>query len=164
MKTSFLILGALILSITIASAQSIPPFPGIRFQATLSDKGGNFVNGTHPVTLRIYKDSSGGLPIYTQLYSAQINNGILDVMINLNHLPFDCLYWVETQLDNEVFAPRTQLGSVPYSFHALRADTASFSRTIADSSVNSSKIQKGAIQFVNIAQSGAGLGQVEGIE
>lgn len=161
MKTLSLILAIISLGVLSVYAQSVPPLPGIRIQASLTDNAGNLVSGSYPVTIRIYRDSSSGLPIYAQYFaSLGISNGILDVMVSASGLRYDSLYWVETQLNNEIFAPRTELASVPYAFYALRSDTASFTKTIADSAVGSSKIQRAAIQFNHIGQNGAAPGQV----
>ena len=129
MKSFFLLFVLLIVAIQFGLAQSLPPFPGIRIQGSLTTNLGQPITGSHDVTIRIYTQQTGGLPIYAQVYSGlTINKGILDVIVNVSGLPFDSLYWAETQLDNEVFLPRTQLLSVPYSFHALKADTSVFAR------------------------------------
>jgi len=162
MKSLLLPFLLLILAIQFGNAQSLPPYPGIRFQGSLTTNLGQPITGSHDVTVRIYTQSTGGLPIYAQVYSGlTINKGILDVIVNVSGLPFDSLYWAETQLDNEVFLPRTQLLSVPYSFHAFKADTSAFARAaypvgfaggglsgqypnpvIADSSLTASKFKK----------------------
>ncbi len=190
MKTLSLVVALNFLPILLGYAQPVPPFPGVRIQASLTDNAGSLVSGSFPVTIRIYRDSSGGLPIYAQFYSnLSIANGILDVMVSAAGLRYDSLYWVETQLSNEVFSPRTQLASVPYAFHALRSDTAAYAHAahptgiaggglsglypnpvvadssitsgkIADSAVTPTKIPNASIGFAKLAQNGAATGQV----
>ena len=150
--------------------QSIPPFPGIRLQGSLTDNSGNPLNGVYSLTVRIYKTPSGGIPIYTEVYdTVKLSNGVLDVMVDAVSLTFDSLYWIETQLGNEVFSPRTQLASVPYAFHASWTDTASYAKSappigpaggeltgtypnpvLQDSSITTAKIKDGTIQRADV--------------
>lgn len=172
-----LILSMFCICYSVTIAQMVPPLPGIRMQGTLTDNGGNLITGSHDITIRIYKVPTGGLPIYAEYFGGIVfSNGILDLMVNSTSLRYDSLYWVETQLDNEVFSPRVQLASVPYAFRALRSDSAYYASPIgmaggalsgnypnpgiANNAVTSAKIEDSTIQFLDLGRNGASTGQV----
>src|SRR6185436_6257049 len=105
-----------------------------------------------------------------EVYNNQVfTNGILDLLVGATALPYDSLYYIETQLDNEVFSPRTQLASTPYALHAFRADTAAYAKVAApigsaggalSGSYPNPILADTSILFNKFAQNGAATGQV----
>jgi hypothetical protein len=108
----------------------IPPI--ISYQGVLTDAGGQpKPDGTYQLKLRLYDAATAGNVVWRDdNMSVQTVGGIFSTMIGgpgKQPLPvFDRPYWLGVEVDGQgEMTPRTQLASVPYSLHAMRADTAS---------------------------------------
>jgi len=82
MKTKYSAL-ALLLSVSLASAQTVPNL--LSYQGRVTDASGTLIGNSAPVnrtvTFRIYSDSSGGSALYAETQNATISGGEFSVLI-----------------------------------------------------------------------------------
>lgn len=98
----------------------------INYQGMLTDTGGNPVNGSRILVLRIYDDTTGGIIQWGDTVYTNIVNGLFNVVLGEHlalNLAFDKPYWLEVQVNSEVM-PRIKLTSVGYAYRAEVADSA----------------------------------------
>ncbi len=120
----------IILLVSITTAQ-VPQV--LNYQGQLNDDTGEPVaNGTYPIVFTIYDavDASSGL-WYSGIQNIMVVNGLFNYQLgSTNPLPStiftDSSRWLGIRVDGEDIVPRTQLITVPYAYHALRADTAEY--------------------------------------
>jgi len=107
----------------------------INYQARLTDKQGQPLEGRHSITFRIYDVENGGSHLWEEIRGGDgdeenkidINKGIVSVMLGDKtslDLPFDEKYYLEIIVDGEVMSPRQRITSVGYAFKAESANTA----------------------------------------
>lgn len=108
------------------------------YQGVLKDAGGNPVTDTKTITFRLYDavDAVTGSAIWSEQLTVQIDNGVFSVILGeTTALPdlFPAPAWlgIDVGATGEELSPRTRLTSSPYSFHALRADTAQYAFSAA---------------------------------
>ena len=133
----------LVLLGNIVSSQ-IPPT--ISYQGVLTDAEGNPRDGTFALAFKLYEAAAGGSPLWEETQQVQVKNGLFNVILgktNPLELPFDTPYWLGITVDSGTeLQPRIQLAAVPYSLNA---------RSVADSSVSTTKIQNGAVTQAKLA-------------
>ena len=113
------------------SANSVVPAT-VKFTGTLSEPSGKALTGTVGVTFLLYKEQSGGAPLWMETQNVQPdNNGRYSVMLGstTSHgIPADAFAagearWIGVQPNGEAEQPRVELGSVPYALKAADAQT-----------------------------------------
>jgi hypothetical protein len=101
----------------------------ISHQGYIADSTGVGLNGVFPMTFGFFADSTGGSAILSQSLSAvTITKGVFSVNLDVSSISFTSQYWLETSINGQTLAPRTELTSAPYSLYSLTADTASYAR------------------------------------
>ena len=114
-----------------ASADSVVPAV-VKFTGTLSDVEGKPLAGTVGVTFMLYKEQTGGAPLWIETQNVQADkNGHYSVMLGsaTSHgLPLEVFVagearWLGVQPSGQAEQPRTLLLSVPYALKALDAET-----------------------------------------
>ncbi len=138
----------------------------VAYQGVLSDTLGNpKPDGAYLLTFRLYEASGGGSPIWTEVKSIDVKQGLF--MTNLgDHDPFgtgvkfDKPYWLSLQVGAESeLLPRVALNAAAYSLISQTSDSARIAGTIPDNAVTSAKIANGTISLSDIGQNGASTGQ-----
>ena len=107
--------------------------PGVvKFAGVLNDAAGKPLTGIVGVTFFLYKDQSGGAPLWMETLNVQANpNGRYSVMLGstTNHgIPADAFAagearWIGIQVSGKAEQARVQLVSVPYALKAADAQT-----------------------------------------
>ncbi len=120
MKLFFYIFLAVCLMTAISAAQ-VPQI--ITHQGFLADSAGQPVNGTVPMTVRLFTDSLAGVPLYTENYdTVVVSSGVYNLGIHVNSTQFDSDRWLELEVNSATLTPRLRLTSVPFSYRADRAE------------------------------------------
>lgn len=131
------------LGLTTATTAGIPQM--INYQGYLTNPSGNPVgNGDYQIIFSIYDVLVGGTPIWASgSQTVSVNKGMfLYPLGSAAPLPddlfeADTLRWLGIKVgSDDELSPRTQLVSVPYAYHALRADTAAIALATIGSSSN----------------------------
>jgi hypothetical protein len=119
----------------------------ISYQGRLADSSGDPLTGKYNLEFRIYDVPTGGVPLWTEMWTGAnavgVSDGLFNVMLGSidNTLAsaiegHEELYLgITVGTDNEM-EPRVQLGSVPFSMQAM---------TVADGSITTEKIADGAV-------------------
>jgi len=101
----------------------------INYQGKLTDPTGKpVVDNTYSVTFKIYDNSAGNNPLWTEIQSVPVQKGIFSVMLGgvtpLN-LTFEKQYYLGIQVGQDAeMRPLQQLTSSGYAFRAENADNA----------------------------------------
>ncbi len=106
----------------------------ISYQGVLKDAGGNLLNESVNLTFSIYAVASEGTALWSEPQTVAVAQGVFSVILGSStplDLDFDAQYWLETAVYGTPLSPRTRLTSSPYSFNALRADTAQYALSAA---------------------------------
>ncbi len=105
----------------------------IAYQGVLTDPLGNpQADGQYVFTFRLYLSSSGGSPIWSEVKTLQLYEGLFYTALGDqtsfgSSVTFDRQYWIGVQVASDPeMTPRTPLTSVGYSLRTIRADTATF--------------------------------------
>jgi hypothetical protein len=93
------------------------------FQGVLRNADGTIVNdGTFEITVSIYDQESGDLPIWQEQQTVTTANGVFSIIIGEYQsldLDFRKQYWISTQIGTSAeSSPRIKLSSAPYAFIA----------------------------------------------
>ena len=125
----------------------------IGFQGVLGDgTGAALADGAYSVTFRLYDQSTGGSPLWTETQTLPVRDGVFDARLGAQTpltAAFDRAYWLGLSVDGGAeLVPRTTLASVPYAFHALQADVATALSAAATGVVQSVNDADGAITLV----------------
>ena len=110
----------------------------LNYQGRLTDTLGRMVRDSiYPVTFRLYKLSSGGVPFWSEARSVSTHGGLFNCLLGLvtpvESLPSGGACYLEMQFDPEpAMTPRIRIVSSAYSFFARKADTANVALTGAD--------------------------------
>lgn len=127
---------ALMLVVFRAWAMPAAPHQGpgvISYQGTLTEPGGQPVDGNVDMTFKLYDVSAGGTALWTEAHAGAnavpVSEGLFNVLLgSLTSIP--ATVWdhpslfLEVTAGGEVLAPREAVGSVPYALYALHADLA----------------------------------------
>ena len=114
-----------------ASADSVVPSM-VKFAGSLSDTDGKPLTGTVGVTFLLYKEQTGGSPLWLETQNVQADkNGHYSVMLGsatTHGLPPDIFVagearWLGVQASGQAEQARTLLLSVPYALKALDAES-----------------------------------------
>ncbi len=113
------------------NADSIVPGM-VKFTGTLNDVNGKPLTGTVGVTFLLYKEQSGGAPLWMETQNVQTDkNGGYSVMLGSSSshgIPAHAFTagearWIGVQVSGQAEQPRVELGSVPYALKAADAQT-----------------------------------------
>ena len=114
-----------------AARDSVVP-TNVKFNSTLNDINGKPLTGTVGVTFLLYKEQTGGAPLWMETQNVQADrNGHYSVMLGsaTSHgLPAEAFFvgearWLGIQPSGQAEQPRVVLASVPYALKALDAET-----------------------------------------
>ncbi|MFP4458447.1 MAG: hypothetical protein ACLFSQ_02525, partial [Candidatus Zixiibacteriota bacterium] len=82
----------------------------LSYQGKITDTDGTGLNGTYPVTFRIYDVETGGTELWSESHgSILISKGLFSVTLgNITPLDlgFDEQYWLEINIDGDDMSPR----------------------------------------------------------
>lgn len=145
----------IVLALSITGLSAVPQV--INYQGWLTDAMGDPIpDGNYQITFTIWNDESASAPT-NELWTSgpqtvSVEGGLLTYQLGSvpPYLPHDiftdtlCWLGIKVGADPEI-SPRTKLTSVPYAYHALRADSSGYAFSIADNSVTSGKIVDGTI-------------------
>lgn len=131
---------AVVLAMTVLAASfvyaDVPQL--INYQGRLTDNAGDPMDTTVLITFTIYDAATDGDSKWTETHSSvDVAEGLFNVLLG-STVPIDDSVFngpdrylgIKVGNDDEI-EPRTRLISVPYAYHALRADTADYA-TAAD--------------------------------
>jgi hypothetical protein len=97
------------------------------YQGLLKDPSGtNIPDGTYGLTFRLYSQSSGGAPLWSEAQSLPVQDGVFSAVLGSVTpltLPFDAQYWISLQVAGDPELPRVVLTSTPYALRAAVAET-----------------------------------------
>ncbi len=108
----------------------------IHFQARLTEDGVG-ITGSHEITFSIYETAEDGTPLWSEVQTIELENGILDATIGAGvslteYVDFDMPLWLGVTVDDErEMSPRYALGTSPYAIMSKfseKADSAQHSR------------------------------------
>ncbi len=114
-----------------SSSDSVVPAM-VKFTGTLNDADGKPLTGTQGVTFLLYKEETGGAPLWMETQNVQADkSGHYTVMLGgaTSHgLPADAFQggearWLAAQPHGQAEPARVVLASVPYAMKALDAET-----------------------------------------
>lgn len=173
---------AVLLALILSTASGVIAQQTISYQGFVTDAAAKPLTGSHTMTISLYDVVSGGTPLYTEIETATVNNGIFTVSIGTQNplrptLDFNKQYYLGVNVDGGAeLAPRTALAFAPYAMKANVADTARyFSSSGIVTSVNN---QSGAVTLqggggttintngstITISSSGSGGTGIQGIQ
>jgi hypothetical protein len=100
----------------------------INYQGRLTDPvSGLPLTGAHDLEFRLYDTASGGTPLWAETKNVSTDSvGVFSVILGSQTpiaLIFDGPAWLEVVVDGEPLAPRREIVSVPYAFHAVDCDS-----------------------------------------
>jgi hypothetical protein len=152
MKLSLALFLAIIALFTNLNSQ---PVHEISIQGVIKDASGFTIeDNNYNFVFRIYSQESGGESLWTESQTLFTDGGIFSANLGVLEpldIDFSQQFWIGISVaDGEEMAQRIKLTNSPYSFYAF---------TIADNSVNSSKIEDGSIGSVDLNQMNAENGQ-----
>jgi len=114
-----------ILFISLIFTGAIPRM--LNYQGKLTDSTGTGINGTLPMTFKLYTTQTGGSPIWSENQNVSVTNGLFSVLLGSSvpfpdSVDFSTPYWLEIVVNGEPMEPREQLTSAPYAIYADRAN------------------------------------------
>lgn len=159
-RAIMLITAVLLFSLVVPKASAEIPLQ-MKYQGLLTQSDGNPVpDGEHPVTFSIYNSDVRGLPLWFESRLVTTVNGIFSVTLGESEpIPASLIsadLWLGITLEDEIeLTPRQKLLSVPFAFRALNSDSTEHAESIANNSVDGSKIEPGSIELSDLASNGA---------
>lgn len=100
----------------------------ISYQGRITDSTGVPLEGPHSLVFRIYTVSAGGSAIWNETHpNVTFEKGVFSVLlgsyVNLD-LAFNMQYYLQIQVDGEIFGSRQKISSAAYALRAETADSA----------------------------------------
>lgn len=103
----------------------------ISYQGLLTNSSGALVaDGTYTLTIRLFRQATGGTAVFTETHSASVAKGVYNITIGSvttlpDSLQFDRPYFLSVAVNSgSQLNPRTPLTAAPYALHAETAETA----------------------------------------
>lgn len=134
-KIKFLIL-------TILMALAIPAFAEvprvINYQGRLTDADGVAINGSKPVTFRIYDVETAGNALWAEDHTIIAQKGVFSVLLGSVtplDINFDKQYYIEIVVDGVELSPRMAIASSAYSLNSDRTTVLNESDMISNSEI-----------------------------
>lgn len=99
----------------------------ISFQGIVSDASGSDRDGTHNITIVLYRDATTASPLYMERHETSVQRGTFAIEIgSVTPLPasldFTAQYWLGISVDGGAeLSPRTKLTAAPYAINAASA-------------------------------------------
>ncbi len=165
---------AIVLTVIVLAVSAVAEVPQvINYQGRLTDAvGGGPVTGTLSIRFGIYGQAEDGDWLWeehhqkTEGNGIEVTGGLFSVILgSIDSIP-DSVFngqdrWLEISVEGvEPIVPRTRFTCVPYAYYAAQADTSDVALTVADDAITSAQVLNGSVELIDIAQSGAGDGQV----
>jgi hypothetical protein len=121
------ILGLCVLMIWVSTGIATATVPAtMSYQGQLQDPDGQVIpDGTYNLTFRLYGQSSGGAPLWNEVQSLPVRDGVFSAVLGSVTpltLPFDAQYWISLQVAGDPELPRVVLTSTPYALRAAVAE------------------------------------------
>ena len=106
----------------------------LTYQGYLTSSAGTPVSGNLSVSFKLYTAASGGTALWSETQSVTVTNGLYSVVLgaasSLGAVAFDQPYWLGVTIGTDAeMTPRQPLTSVPYSFRAAVAESATTAAT-----------------------------------
>lgn len=122
------IFGFCVLMIWLSAGIAAATVPAtLSYQGHLEGPDGQVIpDGTYNLTFRLYSQSSGGVPLWNEVQSLWLRNGVFSAVmgsVTPLTLPFDAQYWISLQVGADPELPRVVLTSTPYALRAAVAET-----------------------------------------
>jgi hypothetical protein len=151
MRTYLMIFAFLLCSLSLFSQ----PDKQISIQGLLNNPSGiPLADGNYEITFRIYDQEIDGTLMWNETQTISVVNGYFSAMLGIEEalsVDFSNQYWISIDIDGEgELDARIKLSVSPYAIYAM---------TIADNSVNSSKIVDGSIEPEDLGQMDATEGE-----
>lgn len=167
MRNSFLSAVLLTVLLVVSVSAGIPQL--INYQGRLTDAVGDPVtDGAYLIRFQLYDDPSAGSTKWSSgVRQVDVADGLFTYPLGDTVALPDDLFANDTGLwlgvkvgaDPEM-TPRTRLTAYGFAYQALRADTAGIAATVYDNAITSGKIADGSVDFADIGQNGASVGQL----
>lgn len=89
----------------------------VGYQGHLTDSAGNPLSGTYTLGFELYRESSGGAPVFeTGDVNVPVSDGLFDVALNVPQGVFDGgPLWMAIIVEGETLSPRQQIRPTPYA-------------------------------------------------
>jgi len=100
---------------------------GFNYQGKLVDSFGVGVNDTLPMVFRLYTCETGGSPVYEQtIPDVIVRQGLFSVELSgfPDSVDFSNQYWLELEINHEIFSPREKISAAPYSIRSYTVERA----------------------------------------
>ncbi len=121
---------ALLFSLLLSAAGVRAEIPlKINYQARLTDPvSGEPLSGSYDLEFRLYDAATAGDLLWWEAQTVDMDSlGIGSAILGSEteiHLAFEGPVWLEVVIDGEILAPRREIVSVPFAFHAAASDSA----------------------------------------
>jgi len=102
----------------------------MNYQGFLTDNTNTPVSANLPMTFKIYADSTGGAPLWTESYAAvSVSAGVFNLLLGrVTPLPLNvftgAVLWLQTTANGADLLPRRPIVTVAYAMKAAAADFA----------------------------------------
>ncbi|MBI2619889.1 MAG: hypothetical protein HYW57_07385 [Ignavibacteriales bacterium] len=173
--------GAFLFLVSTTSVAQVPRV--LSYQGVLTDTtGAPKPDGDYTFVFRLYRSESGGSVLWAEAKTLPVIRGLFSTLLGdqtafPDSVTFREAYWLGLEVGGQELSPRIRLGSVGYSLHAIRTDTATFALNalgiqrpvnpaittaeitdaaitqakLADNAVTSAKVANKSLQRVDVA-------------
>ncbi len=134
MRKSFLATALLTILLVVSVSAAVPQL--INYQGRLTDPAGDPVaDGSYSVVFTIYDAATVGNSKWTEIQNVITTDGLFSVLLGSSIPILDTVFndptrylGIKIETDTEI-SPRIMMVTVPYAFHASKADSATASET-----------------------------------